>query len=1015
MPGEMLPFELRSTLTSGKGVLFLGAGIGHNAIRDGGRMPTGSELAVQLATAFDIDTGGSTDLAKVAQVVELRRGRKELNSYLSKRLADYEPDDSLRWLVGLTWRAIFTTNYDRVIERCYELASNPQQKPVTISAPSDFVMVDPRFEIPIYHLHGALYDTPSPHILITEQDYARFRDRRKMLFEVLKQQMATCVIVYAGYSHEDPNWKVVLQEMIDEYSPSRLPPSFRVAPNTPALDTEILNSQGVKTIDGSLTEFVGSASASLGELRVDPSNLDRLRESVPADIRAQFDVNPAPVLRLLNSWTYVNQADFDVQPNTHDFLRGEGANWGVIAGNHHFRRDVEDLAFDSLIDYATAEHASRPTILILAPAGYGTTTVLMSLAVGLVKENAGVVFMHKTGTPIIEGDVEFACSLFKSRPFFLIDNAADYVRAFANAFQAVKNARRAACFLLAERKNEWRQLPHAPKAFEFGIEPLSEPEILRLLECLGQHGELGNLEHLPQDLRIAAIRQKHDRQLLVALREVTEGKAFDAIIESEFRDIQGEDAKHLYATVACAYQLRQPVRDGAVSMSLGLQITEMYESTRDCLEGVVEYELIDQANGIYAARCRHHIIAQIVWERCVAPGERERIMLSLIDALNHNYYVDAQLFDLLIQSDRDVDALGNFEAKTRFFETACKRHPTSPYVRQHYARMLLREGRHELALGEIDAAIKMSPGPRIFYHTRGVILRGMALTTPGLEMGRRRLAQSEDAFREVIRLGKRDAYAYQSLAELFFGWAKRAPTEDEQVAYIDKAEVVITEGLRVVREGEGLWVVSGQIQEWLGHRPQALEHLARAQGSRIAKYILGRLYLRQGDLAKTLQVLEPAIKDDPTDPRIALLYARALIEKGEPYQNSIAVLRLASLYGMRDPAYVATLAGLLFLEGDYSGADRVFSDAARYRFPLEEQERIFFRPKDRDAAVLRISVQGTVSVVRPGYAFIAVQGQPNVFCPWTKAGRLVLRAGQKVAFNLAFTARGAIAEDVQQR
>src|SRR5690349_3631075 len=110
MPVDLLPLPLRSVLESGRGILFLGAGIGFNALDEAGKnMPTSAELAAELAANFKINTDGSTDLGKVAQVVENREGRQELNSFLSKRLFHFEPDEHLKWLLSLTWRAIFTT------------------------------------------------------------------------------------------------------------------------------------------------------------------------------------------------------------------------------------------------------------------------------------------------------------------------------------------------------------------------------------------------------------------------------------------------------------------------------------------------------------------------------------------------------------------------------------------------------------------------------------------------------------------------------------------------------------------------------------------------------------------------------------------------------------------------------------------------------------------------------------------------------------------------------------------
>ena len=126
-------------------------------------------------------------MAKVSELVERRKGRLELIAFLQKALGQLEPDSDLRWLMSLTWRAIFTTNYDGLLERCYELNPNPTQNPVSIGVNSEAQDFDPNFQVPIYHLHGSLLsESAKDAILITQQDYALFRARRMMLFDLLK-------------------------------------------------------------------------------------------------------------------------------------------------------------------------------------------------------------------------------------------------------------------------------------------------------------------------------------------------------------------------------------------------------------------------------------------------------------------------------------------------------------------------------------------------------------------------------------------------------------------------------------------------------------------------------------------------------------------------------------------------------------------------------------------------------------------------------------------------------------
>src|SRR5690348_151974 len=121
---EPLGLGLKQALETGDCVLFLGAGIGcHLVDASGKQAPDGTTLARELAAHFGIEVGESPDLAKVAQIVEIRKGRAELEVFIKRRLSDLEPDEYFNWLTTLRWRAIFTTNYDAAIERSY--SKNP--------------------------------------------------------------------------------------------------------------------------------------------------------------------------------------------------------------------------------------------------------------------------------------------------------------------------------------------------------------------------------------------------------------------------------------------------------------------------------------------------------------------------------------------------------------------------------------------------------------------------------------------------------------------------------------------------------------------------------------------------------------------------------------------------------------------------------------------------------------------------------------------------------------------------
>jgi len=141
-----------------------------------------------------------------------------------------------------------------------------------------------------------------------------------------------------------------------------------------------------------------------------------------------------------------------------------------------------------------------------------------------------------------------------------------------------------------------------------------------------------------------------------------------------------------------------------------------------------------------------------------------------------------------------------------------------------------------------------------------------------------------------------------------------------------------------------------------------------------------------------------------------------MLELGEPYRKAIAVLRLASFDGMRDPRYVATLGGMLILDGQAAEGEKVFAESvSRDTFSFTELDRGAFRPivPGRPGTPLRL--EGEVVTVRASYAWVQAPGFPAFYCRGSKFGGLLMRRGLRVAFSAAFTAKGPVAEGIVGR
>ncbi len=375
--------------------------------------------------------------------------------------------------------------------------------------------------------------------------------------------------------------------------------------------------------------------------------------------------------------------------------------------------------------------------------------------------------------------------------------------------------------------------------------------------------------------------------------------------------------------------------------------------------------------------------------------------------------MDRAAFEHFIRSDRMVDRIRTLDGRIHFFEMACRKDPESPYVRQHFARMLLRADKAELALSQIEEALRLNPNFRVLHHTKGTVLMQLSLNIESQEIARRRLAQSEASFRRGLSLSPRDEYSYLGLSQLYFGWAKRASSQDESLEYLSKAEGIITEGLAKVRVRDSLWIESSKIQAFIGNEPSRFMALEKAiqvnPGSIIGRYLLGRAYRKSGLYQKALHILNPIIKNHHDQFRSFVEYSVSLIYLKKSFKEAIAILNLSRLYGLGDPRFIATLGGMLFLNGDFSEASNIFEESSKHNFIAIEMNAIQFQPPDPSNPDNPLRLRGKVVVVKAGYAMIESLGYPHFLCPGSKFKGIIMTPGLSITFEPAFAAKGPVA------
>lgn len=1018
-----IPVALRTALENGNCVLFLGAGMGNYYFtEDGNNIPNGYNLAKEMAEHFSIETEDYY-LEKISQIVELRKGRQSMISFIKKRLSNITPSQDVDWISTVRWKAIYTTNYDNAIQISYDRTTNPKQDYKTISINTDYQdQFFSIYDVPIYHIHGALFNGITNSITVTQDDYTTYRERRSGLFELLKLDMSKYTFLYIGYSHRDSNWNMLMQEMKAQFDVGRIPNGYKIDPNISAVDIEIMKSKNVNIIKCTFEEFVNTA-----KIVIDQASTSReiaLKENIPKALRKLQKVAPVTIVRLLLSWNYVNSCISKGQANTYDFLRGDKPNWALISSRTHFYRDVEEITYDEILDYATSLSIKPKTIGIFAPAGYGITTVLMSLAVKLVEDKAGLVFFLKDGKEIREGDIEFIANNSQESIFFFVDNIANNNTYYEleKVIQKLKDLKKQALFIVGSRLNEYSQLKTNINLSAHNIDPMSEGEIKRLVECLSKSKELGKLQDLTVEEQMSSIRHNYNREMLVAIREATEGKSFEAIISDEYHKITDQSSQKLYLAVCCFHQFVLNVRDSLLYKLIGMKYSMINKLLNEVLIGVVKIEDIDTEKGYYAMRARHSLIAKIVWETCSTDTERDLLILNIIDLLNITIKMDSVAFENFTKSDQFIDSIGTYEHRVDYFEKARKKDPENQYVKQHYARMLIRSNKYNLALDQISNAIteaeKQGFVSKMLYHTRGQALGELARHEKTISIARKYLAKAISEYEKAKSKDKKDVYSYQSIAKLYFDWSKRRDIENnESEMYVEKAEEEISDGLKAVRNKESLWILSSEIQNYFGHDDERINKLLIALKENpskvITRYLLARAYRKNGDFPKAIDILKPVIKHHPEEFRVVIEYTKNILFKTGNLNRAISIMHISRIHGLGDARFVAVYGGMLALNGDEEGARDIFKNASTRIKDPQEIHKVHFRGICNDGSGNYMRIKGKVIEKNISYSLvIGKEPYPIYVLPSSKVGNIILENGMEIYFNPVFCAKGPRADNI---
>ncbi|MCD4719438.1 MAG: SIR2 family protein, partial [Desulfobacula sp.] len=317
-------------------VLFLGSGYLYNAKHPEERKaPLGPDLADKISDKFLNGSHKGSPLAFVADLAISEANLFEVQSYIFEIFENFFPNESHYLFASLPWKAIFTTNYDLIVERSYYKNDKAIQdlSAVYRNTPQQQIFKSEN-TVPYYKLHGCIShinDENLPLILSTEQ-YIDHLHNRERLFSKLKELASDFCILFVGYNNQDINIRTVLKEL--ENLKDGKPRSYLVRPGVTEAEVRYWEARKITPIKMGYENFIKKVDQQISE---NDRKLSRFRVEVDKPIYERFQVNiedlkptESLIAFLEHESEYVHSSIASPNTEPQAFYRGYFEDWGPI-------------------------------------------------------------------------------------------------------------------------------------------------------------------------------------------------------------------------------------------------------------------------------------------------------------------------------------------------------------------------------------------------------------------------------------------------------------------------------------------------------------------------------------------------------------------------------------------------------------------------------------------------------------------------------------------------------------
>jgi len=923
-----IPNALLDKIMSGKVALFIGAGCSIPA-----GLPSGHMITQDLKKHFSDINQELNDFMEVCQDVEEcpPYNRVELEEFILSKLNLFSITDGHKILTKYNWSAIFTTNFDTIIETAYTTTPERLKSCLAISKENPGVNISDRSKIYLFKLMGSMdsYDESSAMVL-TKTDYHHSITKRNQYLKLLSDYVKSGVILYLGYSFKDQIAKDVISDVKKLYGADKLPWSYMLMTEVPTdqKNQYFFNQNRIIPIEGDFSTFFLSLNESA-------NNIDSTinKEKIPV---ATFKIFGKKILINEHNYNmYSSCFDFlyDESMKTNcsitDFLQGNLKSWDAYSKNWDFQRsafNIKDNSYklDTVLfeEFSNFDPEKNRILYLTGMPGCGKTISTFRIAYNYFKEGRGPVLLFNRNNnidfKIIASFIEDVNTQYDKhfkedeklapiKPLLVFDDAVLSLKNLLRLKDYLTSRGRSALILANGRANEIEiQINESnfriPTTDHFILhETLSETEANLILDYLFKWKFITNKSDKWEKL----IHEDYEKSIFATFYSLVHPsrKPLDEIIKSQYLSLS-EYGKKAYLTICFFSQYDILVNVELIVRSLDSTYEEFYNILQEVKKLI--FEEIDY-NGNVTYRTHHRIIAQKTIHFFIDTSklfEAYHSMLKICLIYNNK---EKEVVEKFLIENFSKDAVSNFDLlqKSQLFKAVCDRTPSRSLnhhlglieiERQEYEQaenylldaLDLPREYSELYKGESDQNILTSLGKL------NSLIGLMLFRKENYDEAEEKFELAEKYFNEAKHGEYPNAYAYHANAYMWFQKSKldvQANTDNKFSESISKSLEIINIAKDNLNTNEMLPILELETMIWANfeneQKVMQFVSLIKEKHNSISGYFIHASYYYQKSLSSTqfkelylnncLNILSEGLQISPGDEKCLALKCKVTI------------------------------------------------------------------------------------------------------------------------------------------